>query len=93
MHKIELIDLKKHYGQGRNVVRAVDGVSLEIHPGEFSVVRWALRERQDHPARPGRPPPALDRGHRNHRRRQCGTAQRRAKPLDVSRAVVGDLDQ
>jgi ABC-type lipoprotein export system ATPase subunit len=35
MKTIELIDLTKHYTQGRNVVRALDGVSLKIESGEF----------------------------------------------------------
>jgi len=35
MANIELVDLTKHYKQGRNVVRALDGVSLEIGAGEF----------------------------------------------------------
>ena len=35
MARIELIDLTKHYRQGKNVVRALDGVSLAIGAGEF----------------------------------------------------------
>src|SRR5262244_1061288 len=35
MAHIELVDLTKHYRQGRNVVRALDGVSLQIGAGEF----------------------------------------------------------
>jgi putative ABC transport system ATP-binding protein len=35
MSTIELIDLTKHYRQGKDVVRALDGVSLQIHSGEF----------------------------------------------------------
>ena len=35
MSSIELVDLTRHYKQGRNVVRALDGVSLEIGAGEF----------------------------------------------------------
>jgi len=35
MASIELVDLTKHYRQGRTVVRALDGVSLEIGPREF----------------------------------------------------------
>jgi putative ABC transport system ATP-binding protein len=35
MASIELVELTKHYKQGRNVVRALDGVSLEIGAGEF----------------------------------------------------------
>jgi len=35
MSSIELVDLTRHYKQGRNVVRALDGVSLEIEAGEF----------------------------------------------------------
>ncbi|HEY4025804.1 MAG TPA: ABC transporter ATP-binding protein [Candidatus Dormibacteraeota bacterium] len=35
MASIELVELTKHYRQGRNVVKALDGVSLEIGAGEF----------------------------------------------------------
>jgi len=35
MARIELVDLTKHYKQGRNLVRALDGVSLTIERGEF----------------------------------------------------------
>ena len=35
MASIELVDLTKHYKQGKNVVRALDGVSLAIGAGEF----------------------------------------------------------
>jgi ABC-type lipoprotein export system ATPase subunit len=35
MSSIELVDLTKHYKQGRSVVKALDGVSLEIEAGEF----------------------------------------------------------
>jgi putative ABC transport system ATP-binding protein len=35
MASIELVDLTRHYKQGRNVVKALDGVSLEIGAGEF----------------------------------------------------------
>jgi ABC-type lipoprotein export system ATPase subunit len=35
MSTIELIDLTKHYRQGKNLVRALDGVSLQIRSGEF----------------------------------------------------------
>jgi putative ABC transport system ATP-binding protein len=35
MANIELVDLTKHYRQGRSLVRALDGVSLEIEAGEF----------------------------------------------------------
>ena len=35
MSSIELVDLTKHYKQGRNLVKALDGVSLEIGAGEF----------------------------------------------------------
>ena len=35
MSNIELIDLTKHYRQGKNLVRALDGVSLQIRSGEF----------------------------------------------------------
>jgi ABC-type lipoprotein export system ATPase subunit len=32
---IEIQDLTKHYRQGKSIVRALDGVSLRIEPGEF----------------------------------------------------------
>jgi ABC-type lipoprotein export system ATPase subunit len=35
MAHIELVDLTKHYRQGKTVVRALDGVSLRIDAGEF----------------------------------------------------------
>ena len=35
MSQIELVNLTKHYKQGRDLVRALDGVSLEIEAGEF----------------------------------------------------------
>jgi putative ABC transport system ATP-binding protein len=35
MSTIELVDLTKHYRQGKTLVRALDGVSLHIRPGEF----------------------------------------------------------
>jgi ABC-type lipoprotein export system ATPase subunit len=35
MASIELVDLTKHYKQGKNVVRALGGVSLTIGAGEF----------------------------------------------------------
>src|SRR4030088_2319057 len=35
MANVELIELTKHYRQGRDVVRALDGVSLQIEAGEF----------------------------------------------------------
>ena len=35
---IEVTNLSKHYRQGKNVVRALDGVSLSIEPGEFVAV-------------------------------------------------------
>ncbi|HEV3166970.1 MAG TPA: ABC transporter ATP-binding protein [Isosphaeraceae bacterium] len=35
MSNIELIELTKHYRQGTNIVRALDGVSLKIRGGEF----------------------------------------------------------
>ncbi|MDQ6918440.1 MAG: ABC transporter ATP-binding protein [Candidatus Dormibacteraeota bacterium] len=38
MAAIELIDLTKHYKQGKNVVKALDGVSLSIQSGEFVAV-------------------------------------------------------
>src|SRR5262249_37321495 len=38
MAHIELVDLAKHYRQGRNVRRALDGVSLRIGTGELVCV-------------------------------------------------------
>jgi putative ABC transport system ATP-binding protein len=35
MASIELVDLTRHYRQGKTVVRALDGVSLQIGAGEF----------------------------------------------------------
>jgi ABC-type lipoprotein export system ATPase subunit len=35
MAHIKLVELTKHYRQGKNVVRALDGVSLRIDAGEF----------------------------------------------------------
>jgi ABC-type lipoprotein export system ATPase subunit len=35
MASIELVELTRHYRQGKTVVRALDGVSLEIGAGEF----------------------------------------------------------
>lgn len=38
MAAIELTDLTKHYKQGKNIVRALDGVTLSIESGEFVAV-------------------------------------------------------
>ena len=38
MAAIELTDLTKHYRQGKNIVRALDGVTLSIESGEFVAV-------------------------------------------------------
>jgi ABC-type lipoprotein export system ATPase subunit len=35
MANIELVELTKHYRQGKSIVRALDGVSLRIDTGEF----------------------------------------------------------
>ena len=35
MANVELVELTKHYTQGKTVVRALDGVSLQIETGEF----------------------------------------------------------
>ncbi|HEY8811562.1 MAG TPA: ABC transporter ATP-binding protein [Candidatus Dormibacteraeota bacterium] len=38
MAAIELTDLTKHYKQGKNIVKALDGVTLSIESGEFVAV-------------------------------------------------------
>ena len=38
MAAIELTDLTKHYKQGKNIVKALDGVSMSIQSGEFVAV-------------------------------------------------------
>jgi putative ABC transport system ATP-binding protein len=38
MADIELVELTKHYKQGRNIVRALDGVTLSVAAGEFASV-------------------------------------------------------
>ncbi len=38
MAAIELTDLTKHYKQGKTVIKALDGVTLEIGDGEFVAV-------------------------------------------------------
>jgi ABC-type dipeptide/oligopeptide/nickel transport system ATPase subunit len=35
MSALELRDIVKHYAAGEEVVRAVDGVSLKVAPGEL----------------------------------------------------------
>ena len=35
---VEIKDLKKHYSMGETTVKALDGVSLEIPPGSFTVI-------------------------------------------------------
>ncbi|TMB87537.1 MAG: ATP-binding cassette domain-containing protein, partial [Chloroflexi bacterium] len=35
---LQLDDLTKHYKQGKSVIRALDGVTLEIDDGEFVAV-------------------------------------------------------
>src|SRR5438067_685775 len=53
MADIELVNLTKHYKQGKTVVRALDGVSLRIAGGAvdtqtsqelLSLMRWMNRE-------------------------------------------------
>jgi len=36
--QIELVDVKKHYHMGDNIVKAVDGVSLKIEEGDFIAI-------------------------------------------------------
>jgi putative ABC transport system ATP-binding protein len=38
MADIELVELTKHYKQGKNIVRALDGVTISIAAGEFASV-------------------------------------------------------
>ncbi len=38
MAHLELVDLAKHYHQGKDVVKAVDGINLQIEAGEFVAV-------------------------------------------------------
>jgi putative ABC transport system ATP-binding protein len=38
MADIELVELTKHYKQGKNIVRALDGVTIRIAAGEFASV-------------------------------------------------------
>lgn len=38
MPVLQTIDLKKYYRQGENVTKALDGVNLDIEPGEFVAV-------------------------------------------------------
>lgn len=35
---LETIDLVKHYGQGENLVKAIDHTNLQIEPGEFAAI-------------------------------------------------------
>lgn len=38
MSVLRTIDLKKYYGQGENITKALDGVSLEVDAGEFVAI-------------------------------------------------------
>ncbi|TME13988.1 MAG: ABC transporter ATP-binding protein [Chloroflexi bacterium] len=38
MAAIEMVNLTKHYKQGKNVIKALDGVNLKIESGEFVAV-------------------------------------------------------
>ena len=38
MNVLQTIDLKKYYGSGSNITRALDGVSLSVEQGEFVAV-------------------------------------------------------
>lgn len=38
MYILETTDLKKYYGSGENMVKALDGVNLKINQGEFTAI-------------------------------------------------------
>jgi putative ABC transport system ATP-binding protein len=38
VHLIRLKNVAKHYHLGGNVIKAVDGIDLEVHPGEFVAI-------------------------------------------------------
>lgn len=38
MSLLKTIDLKKYYGQASNIVKALDGVNIEINEGEFVAI-------------------------------------------------------
>lgn len=38
MNVLQTIDLKKQYGSGPNITRALDGVNLSVEQGEFVAV-------------------------------------------------------
>lgn len=38
MEKLKVLNLKKYYGKGENLVKAVDGISLEIDQSKFTAI-------------------------------------------------------
>lgn len=48
-HLIEVKDAYKIYNPGENEVRALDGVSLTVDPGESSWLSSASRDRENLP--------------------------------------------
>lgn len=38
MAVLQTINLKKYYGQGETITKALDGINLEIHGGEFAAI-------------------------------------------------------
>ena len=38
MAVLQTIDLKKHYGEGENQIKALDGICLEIEEGKFTAI-------------------------------------------------------
>ncbi len=49
MDILKTVNLKKYYGSGANLVKALDGVNLTVEEGEFLAV-VGTRLRQEHAA-------------------------------------------